>query len=597
MPILAELRVSYEGEPLALLVGPDPDKARELARGVEVSIAEEEPFLSYEKFSSDQIEARKGFERGSPRGFFGRAASSIFEGKYKYASKKPFMASILGAAASIQGRKLVIDSPSPWPFHARTTVSEFLGIDPGDIVVRATSRPRAEEGPLLEHSRIAALCAFASLMTKSSAYIDMSLGESSLWQPREPLMLSRIKTSHLESGLLAAADIQITIEVGAYGIFSEELAERACAAALGPYHCENVRVEVFCVSTNDLPVDSIRDTCIAGAQLFMETHIARYIRSLDLDPIAFREASMPRGEGDANLTRDGRNGFSALLTEIDRISAYSRKHASFILISRSKDRGALEPRRGIGISIAASYEGMLSAKADDESGFSVELEIDKESALTLRTGIDAEASGVADLWRRIASEAMGIEADAISIPRPSTDKCPNSGPACFGRPRGIITAAIEKGLDLLQKQRFRKPLPIKVSIPLAPKKRSPRKPACKALAVCVLETESDLSQHFPCVKGCWMTIEAQKDMGSTASTLESASFHALASAMLDASHEKPGPWLRMPFRAVINGATFEPWALSHALILPAYAQALSMALNVDILSLPASHGDSLKVAR
>ncbi len=57
-PFLAAERVSYAGEPVALIAGPDPVLLEELVADSVVECEAEEPRLSWESFSSEQVAAK-----------------------------------------------------------------------------------------------------------------------------------------------------------------------------------------------------------------------------------------------------------------------------------------------------------------------------------------------------------------------------------------------------------------------------------------------------------------------------------------------------------------------------------------------------------
>ncbi|GAB1484347.1 hypothetical protein MASR2M78_31650 [Treponema sp.] len=137
LSILAKDALIYKGEPVALLVGSDAAQLEGLASECQVIAEEQMPHFNYEKFSSDQLAAKRTALIGNPDAAFKKAAS-ILEGSYRTSRQEQWYAECQGALAMYSKEGLSIKVASQWPFHVRQAVARVLDLKPEEIVVLAS---------------------------------------------------------------------------------------------------------------------------------------------------------------------------------------------------------------------------------------------------------------------------------------------------------------------------------------------------------------------------------------------------------------------------------------------------------------------------
>jgi CO/xanthine dehydrogenase Mo-binding subunit len=222
------------------------------------------------------------------------------------------------------------------------------------------------------------------------------------------------------------------------------------------------------------------------------------------------------------------------------MSDYRRKWASYELMKRSRaesGEGRYDgPLRGIGIAFAYQGNGFLS-NGNDSTNYAVELTLEKDGSLEIRTSAVSGSRETASLWRRTAAEILSMEDDTVHLAPNRTDSTPDSGPSTLSRNVTIVTKLIERCCYAIRKQRFRDPLPITV-------RRSYRTPksagwdgarmggspfSLLSWAAAVVETEIDLVDYTPRVRGVWLSVDGGRLLSErkARSSLEVATLHAL----------------------------------------------------------------------
>lgn len=460
MPVLAELKVCYEGEPVAILAGPDKDMVGELRDRVTVEVAAQPAVVNFEKFSSDQVERRRSLLRGDPDAAFASATGTV-EGRYRTGPQEHYYPEPCGALATFEGGKLVLRAATQWPFHVRATVSDLLDIDEEDIVVKAAELAAPMDGKLWYPSLVAAQAALAAFLLQRPAKLLLDRREDFLYSPKRARASLRHRAAYGPGGALSAIDAQVLLDVGAYGPLADEMLDRLCAAAAGAYCCPNARIEAYAISTSSPPMGAFAGLGMAPSFFAMEMQAARIARMTDSTPEEWRARNALR-QGDEKLSggrMDKPVPSDGLLERLCALSDFKRKHASYELRRKRGADPAEGPRRGIGLGFCYQEDGMLDP-AKERDDYSVEVELGKDSSLEIRTSAVPGSASVRGLWRSIASERLSIPPEQVRVAEPSTDKVPDSGPSTLSRNIAAVTSLIEKCVAEIQRKRFRSPLPI-----------------------------------------------------------------------------------------------------------------------------------------
>jgi CO/xanthine dehydrogenase Mo-binding subunit len=270
----------------------------------------------------------------------------------------------------------------------------------------------------------------------------------------------------------------------------------------------------------------------------MERHGSRIADTLGQDPAEWRknnslsrQKSLPIGA----VVKDPIH-IEAPLDTAASMSDYHRKWASYELLrTRRREEGGDpgETLRGIGIACAYQGSGFLYS-GSDKGAYSVEITLDKEGDLEIRTSLVPSNREDFDIWRNIAAENLSVEAASIRFICASTNTTPDSGPDTLSRNSTILTKLVEKACQDIRKQRFRDPLPITVQRSYRPsralnwenKSFDTQSLSLLGCAAAVVEVEIDPLEYTPRVRGAWIGVDAGKIL-SEARARHSLKFSAI----------------------------------------------------------------------
>ena len=536
VPLLASGRVAYKGEAVGLLVGPDLEALEELRDRVVVRVEEEEPFLDFGRFSSDQVLARRRLRLGDPELAFSVAAK-IVEGDFEVGSQEHWYAEPQGAFAGFDYDKLLVVCGTQWPYHARDTVAGALGTAPDAIVVRTAPSGPHLDGRIWYPSLMAAHAALAAWLSRKNVLHVLSREEDFRVSPKRARFKAACRAALDGEGNLSALDVELAVNVGAYGPRAEELVARACLGAQGVYACPNLRVEGYAVATDTPPLGSLAGLGDAQANFVAERIAELAAEAGGRDPVQWRRANALRKGSAVPTGRSfGENlPLDELAALLGRMSDFDRKRAAYALAGRA--RGGDGPWRGVGMAFGRQLSGAFAGGAVPNA-YSVEVRLDKDLRLSVRTSAVPGGASVTGIWRANAAAILGLETDAVSIEPPSTGDAPNSGPSVLSRNVTVVASLVERACQTVKRKRFREPLPIvaraaaRVANPLVwePEGAEGYPYGDAALGGAVVEVELDAFSLEPRATGIWIAAAPGRihDERHARRTLENAAILALA---------------------------------------------------------------------
>jgi CO/xanthine dehydrogenase Mo-binding subunit len=558
VPILAQDKVSYAGEPVALIAGPDPILLEELVAATKVSCDEEEPFLAWESFSSEQVAAKRVAVVGDPDLAFS-IASSVHKEVYTSGAIEHYYSEPQGAAAAYDYDKIAVWCSTQWPYHVRDSVALALGCGAEEVSVRPTRLGVHLDGKLWYPSLLACHAAIATIACGRPAKILLTREEDFRFSPKRARSSVSVRAALGKSAELSAMDVRIAVNVGAYGPLAEEILSQAVLACTGAYSCPNLRVEGYAVVTNTPPMGAFGGLGASHSLFAVEAHANRLAAAAGEDPVDWKARNVLR-KGSRLLTGEPLKEevpYAAIMERLTASSDYRRKYAGYELVRKRRSGRSDGPLRGIGLAFAYQGAGaFLSGEASNS--YTVEATLDKDLRLRILTSAAGGAGGVVDVWRRSAAEILGIGLENVSIAQPDTAQVPDSGPSTLSRNVSIVNHLVERACVAIQKRRFRDPLPLTArSVYRVPRpikwtegqvSGSPFDTA--AWAGAVLELELDPWTLEPRPLGVWLCVDGGRVIAPdrAAAALRSGIADALGACLT----ERFDPWDGSPAEAAAS---------------------------------------------
>ena len=448
-PLLAEGKIRYHGEPIALVAAEKPEVAFEAALKVKVDCEilpaildpieamKRKDILVHEERGSNIVFTTKVRKGNVEEGF--KKSKVIVENEYRTQHQDHVYLETEGALAIPEREgKITILSCAQYPHLAQAITARVLGIPAGKIriiqpYIGGGFGGKDDTGPL-----VAAQAALVAYKTGRPALLIYSREESFRARCKREAAIIRYKSGADENGKLTAIDVNIIMDTGAYANRGPFILWRATMHASGPYEVPNAKIDGYCVYTNKVYQGSFRGFGNPDIQFAAEAQMDELANKLGIDPIEFRLKNILK-PGSLTITSQHLNhsvGIGEALQLVAEKSNWKEKRRIY-----SKDSGRI--RRGIGV--ACAWHGISTSRGVPDWSNAI-IKIDRDGSIEVFTGITEIGQGSPTTSHvQIVSEILGVPIDFITIHFGTTD-APDTGATHASRGTsigaiGILVAA------------------------------------------------------------------------------------------------------------------------------------------------------------
>lgn len=442
IPIFCEGNISYEGEPLALLVGPDESKLQVLLDEIEITVDTNtiEDYLPDEDMMASNVESVEGKiskrrlneqnreikalkeikeeffsdklaertlkfgpcwipdENGEIKGIDSifDSAEYVFEKDWTYSLKTTDYGEPNGALCFWKDGTLTILTPTQWLGSLRKIVSESMAIDAEDINLKKTISTNRGTNSIWYNSIISCQVAAASKKCGKPIKLVYSRKEQDKFlNTIQPITITH-KSAANSKGRLIAMKVNIKVDAGYANPFAQEMIDRLVIASCGLYAPENILIESEATSSAN-PASSVDIQLIDSAAFFaVENQMNCLCEKCSLTPLEFKKLNF----NTFLESKNKRNQFpflfniekiSEALDAISSKSDFNRKYASYHLDSNNweTESGPKEyvslfssPMRGIGFACAFEGTGYYGSEVY-EAAQSLEVTLEEDNTITI----------------------------------------------------------------------------------------------------------------------------------------------------------------------------------------------------------------------
>ena len=429
-PILADGKVRFAGEPVAVVLATDRKIAEEAAGLItaeyeelpavydEMEAASSSIFLHSElkpAATFPDLQHLKGRRdtnvaldyhllRGDPEAAFA-AADHLFEHIFRtqpvmHTPMEPFV-----SIADATDERVTVHTASQGPSFVRIEIARLLGWPENRVRVKVPHLGGGFGAKL--YIKLEALVTALSMIVRRPVKISLTMEEQFFMVTRHPCTF-KIKSGVDKDGRITARRCEIWWNGGAYADIGPRVTQKAGFTAAGPYDIENVAVDSYAVYTNRPPAGALRGFGAPQTCWAYECHMDMIAEALGFDKVEFRRRNLlqeGRPQASGTIMRD-----AALEQVLDRLS--DRMNWKLPI-----ERGSGSVRRGRGIAI-----GFKGITAPTTSVAIVNLYGDGSCGLYIGT-VDM-GQGSDTVMAQIAAEVLNIDARSIRVIHPDTDVTP-----------------------------------------------------------------------------------------------------------------------------------------------------------------------------
>jgi CO/xanthine dehydrogenase Mo-binding subunit len=606
VPVLAFDEVSYRGEPVALLAGPDRAKLEDYASQCTVIVDEQEAENS--PVAPSVLATHRFVKEMSTQAAVVGEAERVVSGEYRTGIQEHWYAESHGAVALIvpdtgAKEKVEIYTATQWPLHVKRSVAQVLALP--FVSITACQLGVTLEGKVWYPSLIACQAALCAFITKKPVKLMLTREEDFRYSPKRTAAEVTINTDLDAAGTALKTHVKASVDLGAQAVFAGEILDRTVLGSLGLYRFPAVDTEGFGYQTPTPPQGPCVGFGLSQGFFAVERHVSRIADIVRQDPAQWRKDHLIRPGGSLSI--------GAIIKEqpveqlIDMTAAlcdYYRKWASYELLRNSRRHEGWdiqnETLRGIGLAVAYQGSGLLYGATVQQ----VTVTLEPDGTLEIST-CSADYAGAA-LWKQRASEILSISPDNIRI-----IVAPESGPLCC---TAVLTRLLEQACAEIGERRFKEMAPLTVCrsvepVPVAAwNQKIIDKNALDTLSfgVAIIEVTIAPVTFLPNIRSICLGIDAGAVIAEkqAQALLKTQSIHALGWASREQLHYSGG---KIPDELLYRYALLSPGEvppisvtflknddvpakdtgeLPFSTIPAAYAQAVSQAMDYPFNTIP-----------
>ncbi|HEX7611354.1 MAG TPA: xanthine dehydrogenase family protein molybdopterin-binding subunit [Candidatus Limnocylindrales bacterium] len=438
LPVLADDKIRYNGDVVALVVAETRAQAIAAARRVRVraeplpeildpdaALAPNAP-LVHEAHGTNLIH-RHVIRRGDAvRGF--AESAHVVEQEFRTPFVEHAYLEPEAALCRVRDDGVVeVRGSMQHPYSTRRFVSDFLGLPLARVEVVGTPMGGGFGGKDDTAALVCARTALAALLTgqpvKMTYDREWSMRES---YKRHPYRL-RYRMGIGADGLIRAVHCRIVADGGAYCSVSPWVTWRSTVQCCGPYVVPHVDGEVSSVYTNHVFTGAMRGFGSPQVNFAIEQLVEMAAEKAGLSGVEFRRRNMVR-QGSTTVTGQVLEGHAVSLSEVfERVLSESGYEAKLRRASRGRGEDDY-----YGIGLALSYRGVsLGAEGTDFCAAVVSVQFD--GSVLLETGVHENGQGAESAMILILAEEIGVDRGRIVYRRSSTSSVPDSGTTVASR--------------------------------------------------------------------------------------------------------------------------------------------------------------------
>ena len=447
-PFLCDYKVHFIGDPIAIVCAESLEAAEDGRDAVKVDYESLPANFSVDESLSEgaihihedgNIALNTVIKKGDIEEGFSKAEAIVEETYETPYQDHAYIEPDVAYAVPEGKNKITVIGAMQSPFLVRECVARVLGWDLNQVrVIQALTGGafggKDDTGPF-----VSAKAALAAVKLGKPAALVFDREEVTAHTPKRFPARIRYKSGVDSNGMLTAAEVDITLDCGAYANRAPFWLWRQTVHAAGPYEIPNVHVDGRAVYTNKVLGGSYRGFGDLAVHFAVDTQMDRLANKIGMDPMEMRLKNA--------LTVGKRTTSDQLLDHSVGIVECLEgvKKSSDWINHRTPVRDGVKVR---GFGVGTAHHGISTSRgAPDWSAAS--LIFNEDGSFTYRTTICELGQGTPMGHAKIVAEIVGVNVEMIRIEIPDTDTMPNARPTHGSRGLALGgTAAADAAIKL-----------------------------------------------------------------------------------------------------------------------------------------------------
>jgi carbon-monoxide dehydrogenase large subunit len=424
-PVIAQAKVRYVGEPVAVVVADSPALAEDAADAIGLDIepllpvagrhaAEGNESLLFEAHGTNlaiRYTATKGDALSAKAPYVRRERFSVQRHTAVCMESRGILAIWDGAKT-----KLTVMGAAKVPFQSRRTLAKNMDL-PEECIDMIENDVGGGFGVRGEFYPEDFLIPFAARKLGHPVKWIEDRRENLLAANHSREMDCEIEIACEKDGTIVALHGKVWVDMGAYFRANGSIPARNVAQFLsGPYRVPNIYVESYALLTNKTPVGTYRGPGRFEADFFRERLFDMAARDLGIDPVEFRRKNLPtESEMPYPIAVAGPPEKKEELDSGNYAMALDRCLTEFDWTEKKKLQGRLIDGRYHGIALGCYIEGGAAGPRE-----SARIVLDPGGGVSVFVGSTSVGQGLETVMVQIAADALGLPMDSIRIFHGST---------------------------------------------------------------------------------------------------------------------------------------------------------------------------------
>lgn len=452
-PVLAQERVRFAGEPIAVVLADTVAQAKDAA---EMVWAEMEPLPPVVGIAESRTSDVHLFPAAGTNQIAARAAKSEASEVLADADvvvRRTIVNQRMSAAsiepptmvALWEDGRLTVDASTQGGFQTREGLATGLGLDESTIRVRHADVGGgfgSKGGANAEDLVVARLAMLTGRRVRW--FEDRSACMS--WHGHARAQRNDLALGVTSDGRFTGIAGEIVQDAGAYPAVGAVLPRLTAMMGIGPYVIPKAALAWAAVATSTAPVGAFRGAGRPEATYNIERMVDAAAYALDMDPVEIRRRNLiPADALPLTTVTGGAYDSGDYVRALDLAVEMADYDA---LRTEQAQRQRVGDRKLLGIGVSVYVEITAGGPSDEE----IEIELQADGKVVVRTGSAPQGQGHLTTWAQLAAGELGVPIEDVIVEMGDTDRMPQ-GPLVGGS-RSVqsygasITLASREFIDL-----------------------------------------------------------------------------------------------------------------------------------------------------